>query len=163
MVFVTLCASPAVNYRGSTGFGQDSILSLIGHIGSQDVKDVQVPAGVRLSLSTRVLPPTVIRWERFSPAASCDRGAEVGRHPGLRALGCDWRLSRRIPVVPSRRPVPRGVPSLRCEEPRGQRRHPAGDQRHSGLVRLDRIAFSSPTLLRGVHSCDLRSTGGTPA
>ncbi|XP_030280289.1 acylamino-acid-releasing enzyme [Sparus aurata] len=30
-----------VNYRGSTGFGQDSILSLIGRIGSQDVKDVQ--------------------------------------------------------------------------------------------------------------------------
>ncbi|XP_029974341.1 acylamino-acid-releasing enzyme isoform X1 [Salarias fasciatus] len=30
-----------VNYRGSTGFGQDSILSLIGHVGSQDVKDVQ--------------------------------------------------------------------------------------------------------------------------
>ncbi|XP_070766609.1 acylamino-acid-releasing enzyme [Enoplosus armatus] len=31
-----------VNYRGSTGFGQDSILSLIGQIGSQDVKDVQM-------------------------------------------------------------------------------------------------------------------------
>ncbi|CAF93359.1 unnamed protein product, partial [Tetraodon nigroviridis] len=30
-----------VNYRGSTGFGQDGILSLIGRIGSQDVKDVQ--------------------------------------------------------------------------------------------------------------------------
>lgn len=30
-----------VNYRGSTGLGQDSILSLIGEIGSQDVKDVQ--------------------------------------------------------------------------------------------------------------------------
>ncbi|XP_061841499.2 acylamino-acid-releasing enzyme isoform X1 [Nerophis lumbriciformis] len=30
-----------VNYRGSTGFGQDSILSLVGHIGQQDVKDVQ--------------------------------------------------------------------------------------------------------------------------
>ncbi|XP_040009985.1 S9 family peptidase isoform X2 [Xiphias gladius] len=30
-----------VNYRGSTGFGQDSILSLIGQIGHQDVKDVQ--------------------------------------------------------------------------------------------------------------------------
>ncbi|XP_011620093.2 acylamino-acid-releasing enzyme [Takifugu rubripes] len=30
-----------VNYRGSTGFGQDSILSLMGQIGSQDVKDVQ--------------------------------------------------------------------------------------------------------------------------
>uniref|UniRef100_H3CHL9 Acylamino-acid-releasing enzyme n=1 Tax=Tetraodon nigroviridis TaxID=99883 RepID=H3CHL9_TETNG len=33
-----------VNYRGSTGFGQDGILSLIGRIGSQDVKDVQVAA-----------------------------------------------------------------------------------------------------------------------
>ncbi|XP_049436066.1 S9 family peptidase isoform X1 [Epinephelus fuscoguttatus] len=31
-----------VNYRGSTGFGQDSILSLIGQTGSQDVKDVQM-------------------------------------------------------------------------------------------------------------------------
>ncbi|XP_066553659.1 acylamino-acid-releasing enzyme isoform X2 [Amia ocellicauda] len=30
-----------VNYRGSTGFGQDSILSLAGHMGRQDVKDVQ--------------------------------------------------------------------------------------------------------------------------
>uniref|UniRef100_A0A3P8V6W7 acylaminoacyl-peptidase n=1 Tax=Cynoglossus semilaevis TaxID=244447 RepID=A0A3P8V6W7_CYNSE len=29
------------NYRGSTGFGQDGILSLIGQIGHQDVKDVQ--------------------------------------------------------------------------------------------------------------------------
>uniref|UniRef100_A0A8C8E4P6 Acylamino-acid-releasing enzyme n=1 Tax=Oryzias sinensis TaxID=183150 RepID=A0A8C8E4P6_9TELE len=37
------CAVLMVNYRGSTGFGQDSILSLIGNIGSQDVKDVQVP------------------------------------------------------------------------------------------------------------------------
>lgn len=44
-VYHIACVSP-VNYRGSTGFGQDSILSLIGHIGSQDVKDVQVPAGV---------------------------------------------------------------------------------------------------------------------
>uniref|UniRef100_A0A8C8A9J7 acylaminoacyl-peptidase n=1 Tax=Oryzias sinensis TaxID=183150 RepID=A0A8C8A9J7_9TELE len=35
------CAVLMVNYRGSTGFGQDSILSLIGNIGSQDVKDVQ--------------------------------------------------------------------------------------------------------------------------
>ncbi|XP_063052140.1 S9 family peptidase [Engraulis encrasicolus] len=30
-----------VNYRGSTGYGQDGILSLIGNIGCQDVKDVQ--------------------------------------------------------------------------------------------------------------------------
>lgn len=31
-----------VNYRGSLGFGQDSILSLLGNVGSQDVMDVQV-------------------------------------------------------------------------------------------------------------------------
>uniref|UniRef100_A0A3Q4BM22 Acylamino-acid-releasing enzyme n=1 Tax=Mola mola TaxID=94237 RepID=A0A3Q4BM22_MOLML len=38
----TLCLCVClVNYRGSTGFGQDSILSLLGQIGSQDVKDVQ--------------------------------------------------------------------------------------------------------------------------
>lgn len=30
-----------VNYRGSIGYGQDSILSLLGNVGSQDVKDVQ--------------------------------------------------------------------------------------------------------------------------
>lgn len=41
--FLHYCFSlHSVNYRGSTGFGQDSILSLIGQIGSQDVKDVQV-------------------------------------------------------------------------------------------------------------------------
>lgn len=40
---------PPVNYRGSTGFGQDSILSLPGNVGYQDVKDVQVAgAGLRL-------------------------------------------------------------------------------------------------------------------
>ncbi|KAM4650959.1 acylamino-acid-releasing enzyme [Discoglossus pictus] len=31
-----------VNYRGSLGFGQDSILSLPGKVGDQDVKDVQL-------------------------------------------------------------------------------------------------------------------------
>ncbi|KAM6924857.1 acylamino-acid-releasing enzyme-like [Xenentodon cancila] len=30
-----------VNYRGSLGYGQDSIFSLLGNVGTQDVKDVQ--------------------------------------------------------------------------------------------------------------------------
>ncbi|XP_069063600.1 acylamino-acid-releasing enzyme-like [Pleurodeles waltl] len=34
-------AFSTVNYRGSTGFGQDSIDSLMGRVGEQDVKDVQ--------------------------------------------------------------------------------------------------------------------------
>ncbi|XP_057686019.1 S9 family peptidase [Corythoichthys intestinalis] len=45
-----------VNYRGSTGFGQDSILSLLGHIGSQDVKDVQ-RAVLAVLLSDSTLDP----------------------------------------------------------------------------------------------------------
>ncbi|XP_067907581.1 acylamino-acid-releasing enzyme-like isoform X2 [Heterodontus francisci] len=45
---VTLCrlgfAVLLINYRGSSGFGQDSICSLPGNVGSQDVKDVQFSA-----------------------------------------------------------------------------------------------------------------------
>ena len=33
-----------VNYRGSTGYGQDSIDSLPGDIGTQDVRDMQQAA-----------------------------------------------------------------------------------------------------------------------
>lgn len=33
---------PTVNYRGSLGFGQDSVASLPGNVGTQDVHDVQV-------------------------------------------------------------------------------------------------------------------------
>ncbi|XP_034733471.1 S9 family peptidase [Etheostoma cragini] len=45
-----------VNYRGSTGFGQDSILSLIGQIGSQDVKDVQTAVLTALQMDITLDP-----------------------------------------------------------------------------------------------------------
>ncbi|XP_037629446.1 S9 family peptidase isoform X1 [Sebastes umbrosus] len=45
-----------VNYRGSTGFGQDSILSLIGQIGTQDVKDVQRAVLTALKRDTTLDP-----------------------------------------------------------------------------------------------------------
>lgn len=45
-----------VNYRGSTGFGQDSILSLIGQIGQQDVKDVQRAVQSALQADTTLDP-----------------------------------------------------------------------------------------------------------
>jgi hypothetical protein len=32
----------SVHYRGSIGFGADSIDSLLGNVGTQDVRDVQV-------------------------------------------------------------------------------------------------------------------------
>uniref|UniRef100_A0A673AQX4 Acylamino-acid-releasing enzyme n=1 Tax=Sphaeramia orbicularis TaxID=375764 RepID=A0A673AQX4_9TELE len=37
---ICLCLLFIVNYRGSIGYGQDSILSLPGNVGTQDVKDV---------------------------------------------------------------------------------------------------------------------------
>uniref|UniRef100_A0AAQ4RA31 Acylamino-acid-releasing enzyme n=1 Tax=Gasterosteus aculeatus aculeatus TaxID=481459 RepID=A0AAQ4RA31_GASAC len=45
-----------VNYRGSTGFGQDGILSLIGRIGSQDVKDVQAAVAAALQRDVSLDP-----------------------------------------------------------------------------------------------------------
>ncbi|KAI1892903.1 hypothetical protein AGOR_G00138310 [Albula goreensis] len=48
-----------VNFRGSTGFGQDSILSLIGNIGNQDVKDVQRAVLTALQSDTSLDPNKV--------------------------------------------------------------------------------------------------------
>ncbi|XP_058246617.1 S9 family peptidase [Hemibagrus wyckioides] len=45
-----------VNYRGSTGFGQDGVDSLLGNIGSQDVKDVQ-RAVLHVLQSNKTLDP----------------------------------------------------------------------------------------------------------
>lgn len=43
--------TPSVNYRGSRGYGQDYLLSVIGRIGDQDVKDVQVSSKTMFNLS----------------------------------------------------------------------------------------------------------------
>ncbi|XP_048065955.1 S9 family peptidase isoform X1 [Megalobrama amblycephala] len=48
-----------VNYRGSTGFGQDSIESLLGNVGSQDVKDVQRAVLCALQNETTLDPDRV--------------------------------------------------------------------------------------------------------
>lgn len=76
-----------VNYRGSTGFGQDSILSLIGQIGSQDVKDVQVLAEPESG---------VCRWKscaQFDPSVFTQRAV-------LTALQTDISLdSKRLAVI----------------------------------------------------------------
>lgn len=39
-------APHTVNYRGSLGFGQDSVASLPGNVGTQDVRDMQVWPGM---------------------------------------------------------------------------------------------------------------------
>ncbi|XP_028849403.1 acylamino-acid-releasing enzyme-like isoform X2 [Denticeps clupeoides] len=49
-----------VNFRGSTGFGQDSILSLIGNIGCQDVKDVHRAVLCALQSDTSLDPNRVV-------------------------------------------------------------------------------------------------------
>lgn len=46
----TFCICYVVNYRGSIGFGQDSVLSLPGNVGDQDVKDVQVQSSGSLKV-----------------------------------------------------------------------------------------------------------------
>ncbi|XP_067269773.1 S9 family peptidase isoform X3 [Pseudorasbora parva] len=48
-----------VNYRGSTGFGQDGIESLLGNVGSQDVKDVQRAVLCALQNETTLDPDRV--------------------------------------------------------------------------------------------------------
>ncbi|XP_053156348.1 acylamino-acid-releasing enzyme-like isoform X3 [Hemicordylus capensis] len=47
-----------VNYRGSLGFGQASIDSLISHVGQQDVEDTQL--AVELALQMEILDPNRI-------------------------------------------------------------------------------------------------------
>ena len=51
-----------VNYRGSTGYGQDGVYSLPGKIGTQDVNDVQVCVlSLSLSLSLLASKQSILR------------------------------------------------------------------------------------------------------
>ncbi|XP_043934197.1 acylamino-acid-releasing enzyme [Protopterus annectens] len=56
-----------VNYRGSTGFGQDSILSLPGNVGKQDVLDVQYAVEY-------ILKPEAIDAEKIAVAGGSHGG-----------------------------------------------------------------------------------------
>ncbi|KAK3579079.1 hypothetical protein CHS0354_029939 [Potamilus streckersoni] len=50
-----------VNYRGSVGFGNDSVFSLLGNVGDQDVKDVQAAAEEVISKED-IDPNKVVIW-----------------------------------------------------------------------------------------------------
>ena len=68
----------AVNYRGSLGFGKDSVDCLLGNIGTQDVNDVQVgeactqimqlihlfPSTAHCCEQIRLRPPTALPLAR---------------------------------------------------------------------------------------------------
>lgn len=64
-----------MNYRGSLGFGQDSVYSLPGNVGTQDVRDVQVwPQHVVLTPRH----PTCLRVPpRRSSRATCLSGCPL--------------------------------------------------------------------------------------
>lgn len=49
----------SVNYRGSGGFGQDSVFSLPGKIGTQEVRDVHVSSKLGQPSCQEVFPNMV--------------------------------------------------------------------------------------------------------
>ncbi|KAH9505080.1 hypothetical protein Btru_059465 [Bulinus truncatus] len=73
-----------VNYRGSIGFGQDSIISLTGSIGVQDVKDVE-------SAMLEILDKKLVDDKHIFKFG--------GSHGGFLTLHIDWT---NLPVVLSR-------------------------------------------------------------
>lgn len=129
-VFFHSCL-PAVNYRGSTGFGQDSIQSLIGNVGSQDVKDVQVPADclwlrtVHFNLRQNTFISVIFWWKpmfimtRSSclPTASCSHCTAERWDPWLWADRCDWGFSWWFPVLSFGWSVPGLLQSVCSQEP----------------------------------------------
>ena len=56
---------PPVNYQGSTGFGQDAVLHLLGKVGRSDVDDVHVSASL--------LTGCIVWCVRFSCLVSCSK------------------------------------------------------------------------------------------
>ncbi|KAI3357680.1 hypothetical protein L3Q82_016085 [Scortum barcoo] len=68
-----------VNYRGSLGYGQDSVYSLPGNVGTQDVKDVQFAV------------ESVLKGGEFdTQKVAVSGGSMAWRFPGLSS---DWSVS----------------------------------------------------------------------
>ena len=80
-MYLYLLCLIAVNYRGSAGYGQDGVFSLLGKVGTQDVNDVQVsgislfPPPPLLSLSLSLSLPSVTHTR--SPRLSLAEGVKT--------------------------------------------------------------------------------------
>ena len=66
-----LLFSISVNFRGSAGFGQESLHSLPGNVGTQDVNDVQVWIQDSGSVFYEPLEVTQTRIMIFNPLVLC--------------------------------------------------------------------------------------------
>ena len=58
--YINLLHIFSVNFRGSLGFGQDSVDSLPGNIGTQDVKDCQVNYSINTCFEFDQLTPPLL-------------------------------------------------------------------------------------------------------
>lgn len=72
---IDLCFLFLVNYRGSLGFGQTSLHSLPGNIGTQDVQDVQVSLNIPLTLQCKCVCAVKSLKQQYLVCLSSQRAA----------------------------------------------------------------------------------------
>lgn len=121
-----LTPSLPVNYRGSLGFGQDSVNSLPGNVGAQDVRDVQVGCACPIVLWVSWvgnLGTVTSPLQQLSLVLTVLCGASAaGGAAGCQPSGPGGWLTRGLPVMPPHRAVPPYLPCLRGPQPRGEHR-----------------------------------------